>query len=80
MKKFMKIFLAILLVAIVPMYADAAEKVDSLEFTDLSESYWAYDGIVKLTKAGIIDGYPDGTFKSDGNITRAELVKVVNQI
>lgn len=80
MKKFMKIFLAILLVAIVPMYADAAEKVDSLEFTDLSESYWAYDGIVKLTKAGIIDGYPDGTFKPDGNITRAELVKVVNQV
>ena len=80
MKKFIKIFLVILIFALGSIYTDAAETVGSIEFTDLSESYWAYDGIVRLTKAGIIDGYPDDTFKPDGNITRAELVKVVNQV
>jgi hypothetical protein len=80
MKKFIKIFLVILIFALGSIYTDAAETVGSIEFTDLSESYWAYDGIVRLTKAGIIDGYPDDTFKPDGNITRAELVKILNQV
>lgn len=50
------------------------------QFTDLNESHWAYSGIEKLVEAGIISGYPDGTFKPEGNITRAELVKIVNLI
>jgi len=50
------------------------------QFTDLNESHWAYEGIEKLVDAGIIAGYPDGTFKPEGNITRAELVKIVNLI
>lgn len=78
LKKFIKIFLVIF--ALGTVHVGAAEIVDSMEFTDLSESYWAYDGIAKLIKAGIIDGYPDGTFKPDGNITRAELVKILNQV
>lgn len=50
------------------------------QFSDLNESHWAYEGIEKLVDAGIIAGYPDGTFKPEGNITRAELIKIVNLI
>lgn len=51
-----------------------------LDFTDLDDTCWAYDSIVKLVNGGIIDGYDEGTFKPDGDITRAELVKIVNLI
>ena len=49
----------------------AAETSTTVQFSDLNESYWAYDSIEKLFNAGIISGYPDGTFKPDGDITRA---------
>lgn len=50
------------------------------KFSDLDESHWAYESIEELVNAGIISGYPDGTFKPEGNITRAELVKIVNMV
>lgn len=49
-------------------------------FSDIDENYWAYENVKKLVKAGVISGYPDGTFMPEGYITRAELVKVVNLI
>lgn len=55
-------------------------QMTQLKFSDLEESYWAYDSIQKLVEAEIIIGYPDGTFKPEGYITRAELVKIVNLI
>jgi len=41
-------------------------------FSDLSSSHWAYTAIEAVAKSAIILGYPDGTFKPDQNITRAE--------
>jgi len=46
-------------------------------FSDLSENHWAYNPIIALNKMGIINGYNDGTFKSEANITREEFAKVV---
>ncbi len=46
-------------------------------FSDVHEGQWYNTAISTLTKTGIIHGYPDGTFKPDRPITRAELAKVV---
>ncbi|MGE5572909.1 MAG: S-layer homology domain-containing protein [Bacteroidota bacterium] len=45
-----------------------------LKDIDLS---WAQDAIVSLVDEGIIAGYPDGTFKPENPVTRAEFAKVV---
>lgn len=44
-------------------------------FSDLSSSHWAYASIVKLVNAKVLSGYPDGTFKPDKSVTRAEFTK-----
>jgi hypothetical protein len=45
-------------------------------------SHWAKDSIMQLINAGVISGYPDGTFKPNNTVTRAEftvmLVKALN--
>ena len=41
--------------------------------------HWAQPTIVQWTSKGYISGYPDGTFKPDNSITRAEFVVLVNK-
>ena len=43
-----------------------------LAFPDVSDDYWAASQINLLSEQGVIVGYPDGTFKPDANVTRAE--------
>jgi uncharacterized repeat protein (TIGR01451 family) len=45
-------------------------------FSDINSSYWAYGAIEAIAKAGIIVGYPDGTFRPDQHTTRAEYVTI----
>ncbi len=80
MKKLSKVFALMLIFAIVFTSSASAEEIAAPEFSDLDETHWAYEGINKLVGEGIIIGYPDGTFKPEGNITRAELVKIVNMV
>jgi hypothetical protein len=47
------------------------------KFTDLSPSHWAYRDIGSAQQAGWISGYPDGTFKPDRPVTRAELAQLL---
>ncbi|MFH1361491.1 MAG: S-layer homology domain-containing protein, partial [bacterium] len=44
-----------------------------LTYPDVPESFWAYQQINHIGTLGIIQGYPDGKFQPEGNITRAEL-------
>ncbi len=41
-------------------------------YPDVADSHWAAAQINELTEKGVIIGYPDGTFKPDENVTRAE--------
>lgn len=67
----------IILLCVQPVFADEAS---SPAFSDLDEAHWAYGSVIKLSQAGIISGYPDGTFRPEGFITRAELVKITNMV
>lgn len=53
---------------------DVPEKVI---FTDLPVDHWAFDYITQLALDDIISGYEDKTFKPNGNVTRAELAKML---
>ena len=44
----------------------------ALAYPDVDDTYWAAPQINELTEKGVIIGYPDGTFKPDANVTRAE--------
>ena len=46
-------------------------------FSDVSHDHWAYDAVVQLAEEGVIEGYEDGTFKGDKNITRYEMAQMV---
>jgi len=46
-------------------------------FTDVPAKHWAYDSVVKLAQAGIVDGYGDGTYKGDKLISRYEMAQMV---
>lgn len=48
-------------------------------FNDVSASYWAANAIAICAKLGWITGYPDGTFRPDKNVTRAELMAMINR-
>ena len=49
-------------------------------FSDLNREHWAYEEIVALSEAGLLEGYEDQSFKPENNITRAEVMTVVNKI
>ncbi len=48
-------------------------------FNDVSASYWAANAIAICAKLGWITGYPDGSFRPDRNVTRAELMAMINR-
>ena len=56
------------------------EKVDPIKmklFPDVPENHWAYEYVKELAKQGVIDGYPDGTFKGDRMMTRYEFAAIL---
>ena len=48
------------------------------KFSDI-DGHWAEETIVKFKDKNIISGYPDGTFKPDNSVTRAEFAKIVTE-
>ncbi len=49
-------------------------------FADVPTNHWAYDAIAELAAKGIVEGYPDGTFKGDRAMTRYEMAMVVARL
>ena len=46
-------------------------------FSDVTPDSWAYQAVSQLAATGIVNGYPDGTFKGQNNITRYEMAQMV---
>ena len=46
-------------------------------FSDVTAQDWAYQAVERLAAEGVIEGYPDGTFKGQRNITRYEMAQMI---
>ncbi len=46
-------------------------------FSDVPVGHWAYDSVNKLAAAGVVDGFPDGTYGGDKLMTRYEMAQIV---
>ena len=71
MKKIFKFFAVVIcaLMLSVPAMADT--------FNDLPSTHWAYEAVEFLYDNGVVVGYPDGSYKADNNVTRAEFSSMV---
>ena len=58
------------------LVAIALSVVSANAFPDVSDNHWAAPQIKLLSEQGVIVGYPDGTFKPDDNVTRAEFASM----
>lgn len=56
---------------------DPIEQPEARYFIDLADSYWAYEAIMELLQAGILTGYPDGSFKPEKSVNRAEFATMI---
>ena len=73
MKKILAIAAAAALTAGVSAYA-------ANPFSDVSPDDWAYQAVSDLSDQGVVEGYPDGTFKGERNMTRYELAQVIARL
>ncbi len=69
MKKIVSFLLAAMLFSSISFAAN---------FTDFGTAHWAYPYVDELVTAGVINGYEDGTYRPEANVTRAELAKLIS--
>lgn len=64
-----RVLLAIVIVIVTSATARA-------QFADTPTDHWALDALAELAAKGILEGYPDGTFKGDRALTRYEMAMI----
>ena len=62
------------------LFNEVKYPANTTKYTDVTGSYWAVKDISFATSEKWLNGYADGSFKPDTNITRAEVVTVVNRM
>ncbi len=79
MKKFVKAFSFLLLFAFILSMLPAKVSAAGYQsiFTDTINEAWYYEEILFLTRRGVVNGYPDGSFRPDADITFAEFTKLI---
>lgn len=70
----------ILAMAAAAALAAGASAYAANPFSDVSTSDWAYKAVSQLSDQGIVEGYPDGTFKGQSNITRYEMAQIIARL
>ena len=70
----------ILAMAAVAALAAGASAYAANPFSDVSTSDWAYQAVEDLSAQGIVEGYPDGTFGGQKNITRYEMAQIIARL
>ena len=63
--------------SVAPLVAPAPSFAQSAAFSDVSSGYWAKDFIAQLAQRNVIAGFPDGTFKPEKAVTRAEFAAMM---
>jgi hypothetical protein len=64
----------------IPVYSAQAEPLTLAENLSDIQGHWAENTIKKWLRQNLVAGYPDGSFKPDQSITRAEFVAIVNRV
>lgn len=74
-------FLALGLAAgtVAPLVSIAPAFAQTTTFSDVSSNYWARDFIGELARRDIIAGFPDGTFRPDAPVTRAQFAAMMRK-
>ena len=74
MKKHLAVVIAIVMVLglMLPVMASP--------FEDVPENHWAHDAVKQLAAYGLIEGFPDGTYKGQGPMTRYQMAIVVARL
>lgn len=63
------------------LFAGAALSASAANpFTDVPADSWAYQSVAALSSEGVVEGYPDGTFKGDKAITRYEMAQITARL
>ncbi|MBF2015054.1 MAG: S-layer homology domain-containing protein [Rivularia sp. T60_A2020_040] len=66
-------------VTLAPIVAPAPSFAQTNSFYDVSSNYWAAPFIQQLAQRGVIAGFPDGSFRPDAAVTRAEFAAMVRK-
>lgn len=85
MKKLISILLTTAMITSITAYAvDYGEELKNMpkhtyeqRFSDVSTTHWAFDYIGELVNDNVVDGYPDGKFRPENNVSRAEFAKIM---
>jgi hypothetical protein len=77
MKKFIIGFILGMMVAVIP--GAVATMLAPVEYNDVTEDDWFYEEVISLAEEGYAYGYPDGSFRPNNNITRAETAKLITK-
>ncbi len=80
MKKTKMTSLAITSSLVLSMFAATLPAMAEQYYSDVAEDHWAYSWVDYMHGKGYIHGYPDGTYRPDQNITRAEFVTILNYV
>ena len=70
----------ILAIAAVAAFTAGVSAYAANPFSDVSPDDWAYQAVSDLSDQGVVEGYPDGTFKGERNMTRYELAQVIARL
>lgn len=49
-------------------------------YTDISSDFWAYDNITTASRIGLVNGYQDGSFKPNSNLSRKHSVLILSRL
>ena len=83
----MVVSLAMVLSAVMPAFAapvkygaeleNQPSKTYSQKFSDVPKSHWAFNYISEMAERGVLNGYPNGYFYPENNVTRGEFAKIM---
>jgi len=59
---------------------DVGVEVQGASPADVPWDHWAYDAVNDLYEAGLLEGYPDGTFRGDNHLTRYEFAMALARL
>ena len=83
-RKQLKRFLSYGVVAVtafaIGSFSQSRAQPGSQSFSDVPPGSWAYGPVTQVTKAGLMAGYPDGSFGAKRPVTRAELALTLSKL